>query len=111
MLTMLRKIISGGKTGADRVGPNFAIEAGLERLYGARKDRVQRLLRWAPFSPKGGIRWSDRADHHGAVHRIAIYVYIVYILISSKDHYNSVAELRFSVPWLRNAFCCLAERN
>src|ERR1700720_2115642 len=30
MLTMLRKIISGGQTGADRAGLDFAIETGLE---------------------------------------------------------------------------------
>jgi predicted Rossmann-fold nucleotide-binding protein len=30
MLKMIRKIISGGQTGADRAGLDFAIEAGLE---------------------------------------------------------------------------------
>jgi hypothetical protein len=30
MLKMLRKIISGGQTGADRAGLDFAIETGLE---------------------------------------------------------------------------------
>jgi hypothetical protein len=31
MIKMLRKIISGGQTGADRAGLDFAIETGLER--------------------------------------------------------------------------------
>jgi hypothetical protein len=30
MLKMIRKIISGGQTGVDRAGLDFAIEAGLE---------------------------------------------------------------------------------
>jgi hypothetical protein len=30
MIKMLRKIISGGQTGADRAGLDFAIETGLE---------------------------------------------------------------------------------
>src|ERR1700731_3196547 len=47
MLKMLRKIISGGQTGADRAGLDFAIETGLEQDMFAGAVR-QKTVEWMP---------------------------------------------------------------
>jgi hypothetical protein len=55
---MLRKIISGGQTGADRAGLDFAIEAGLEphaRVQGYR-------LRFVTGPERIGSRSKDRCS-------------------------------------------------
>jgi len=41
---MLRKIISGGQTGADRAGLDFAIEAGLEPHARVQAYRLRSVL-------------------------------------------------------------------